>query len=63
MVDAISGAALMRIAWPPPGAIAVLSFDAEVTVTDIGNKFMILHSETDRAPIADSAHIDYLFQG
>ena len=30
-------------------------------LTDIGNKFMIRHTETDKIPISESAHIDYLF--
>ena len=30
-------------------------------LTDIGNKFMIRHTETDKVPISKSAHIDYLF--
>jgi hypothetical protein len=30
-------------------------------LTDIGNTFMIRHTETSKIPITDSAHIDYLF--
>ena len=30
-------------------------------LTDIGNKFMIRHSETDKVPITDSGQVDYLF--
>ena len=30
-------------------------------LTDIGNKFMIRHTETDKVPISESAHSDYLF--
>jgi hypothetical protein len=30
-------------------------------LTDIGNKFMIRHTEKGKEPISDSAHIDYLF--
>jgi hypothetical protein len=30
-------------------------------LTDIGNTFMIRHAETDKIPITQSAHIDYLF--
>ncbi len=30
-------------------------------LTAIGNKFMIRHTETDKVPIAEPAHIDYLF--
>jgi hypothetical protein len=30
-------------------------------LTEIGNKFMIRHSELDRVPIEESAHVDYLF--
>jgi hypothetical protein len=29
-------------------------------LTDIGNTFMIRHAETDKIPITQSAHIDYL---
>jgi hypothetical protein len=31
-------------------------------LTEIGNAFMIRHTETDKIPIADSAQVDYLFQ-
>jgi hypothetical protein len=30
-------------------------------LTDIGNTFMIRHTETDKVPVVDSAHVDYLF--
>ena len=30
-------------------------------LTDIGNDFMIRHSETDRHPLTDDRHVDYLF--
>ena len=30
-------------------------------LTDIGNNFMIRHSETDKVPIKESEHVDYLF--
>ena len=30
-------------------------------LTEIGNKFSIRHSETDRHPIEDDRHVDYLF--
>lgn len=30
-------------------------------LTEIGNKFMIRHSEIDKIPVADSAQVDYLF--
>jgi hypothetical protein len=33
-----------------------------VALTQIGNQFMIRHMETDKIPISDSAHVDYLFQ-
>jgi hypothetical protein len=32
-----------------------------VQLTEIGNKFMIRHTETDKVPIKESAHVDYLF--
>ena len=31
-------------------------------LTEIGNTFMIRHTEVDKVPIVDSHHIDYLFQ-
>lgn len=31
------------------------------TLTDIGNKFQIRHFETDKQPITDIRHVDYLF--
>ncbi len=31
-------------------------------LSDIGNKFIIRHTETDKVPIENSAHVDYLFQ-
>ena len=31
-------------------------------LTKIGNTFMIRHTEVDKVPIADSPHVDYLFQ-
>ena len=30
-------------------------------LTDIGNKFMIRHTEKDKVPICESAQVDYLF--
>jgi hypothetical protein len=30
-------------------------------LTDIGNNFMIRHTETTKTPISESAHVDYLF--
>ena len=30
-------------------------------LTAIGNEFMIRHTETDKLPIAEPAHVDYLF--
>ena len=30
-------------------------------LTEIGNKFMIRHTETDKIPITESPHVDYLF--
>jgi hypothetical protein len=30
-------------------------------LTDIGNRFMIRHTETNKVPIASSSHVDYLF--
>ena len=30
-------------------------------LTNIGNTFMIRHSETEKVPIKESEHVDYLF--
>lgn len=35
--------------------------DEAIQLTDIGNKFMIRHTETDKVQIENSAHVDYLF--
>jgi hypothetical protein len=35
--------------------------DEAFALTGIGNKLMIRHTETDKEPIAKSAHVDYLF--
>ena len=32
-----------------------------VQLTEIGNKFMIRHTETDKIPVVNSAQVDYLF--
>jgi len=32
-----------------------------LTLTDIGNEFMIRHTETSTVPISQSHHVDYLF--
>ena len=32
-----------------------------VQLTEIGNKFMIRHSETNKVPIVESVHVDYFF--
>lgn len=32
-----------------------------IELTEIGNKFMVRHTETDKIPITESAHVDYLF--
>lgn len=32
-----------------------------IELTEIGNKFMIRHTETDKVPIANCEHVDYLF--
>jgi hypothetical protein len=35
--------------------------DEANTLTEIGNKFLIRHTEIDKVPITESAHVDYLF--
>jgi hypothetical protein len=32
-----------------------------IQLTEVGNKFMIRHTETDKVPISESIHVDYLF--
>jgi hypothetical protein len=44
-----------------PNFRARLETDA-IELTEIGNKFMVRHTETDKTPITESAHVDYLFQ-
>jgi hypothetical protein len=36
--------------------------DEAKALTQIGNTYMIRHTETDKTPITESAHVDYLFQ-
>ncbi len=35
--------------------------DEAFALTNIGNTFMIRHAETDKIPVTESAHVDYLF--
>lgn len=52
--------ALLDKAATEPELRKALEAEAQA-LTVIGNKFMIRHTETDKVPIADSAHVDYLF--
>jgi hypothetical protein len=36
--------------------------DEATALTQIGNRYMIRHTETDKIPVTESAHVDYLFQ-
>ena len=56
-----SAKALLDKAATEPNFRARLEQEAR-ELTEIGNKFMIRHTETDKVPIQDSAHVDYLFQ-
>ena len=53
--------ALLAKASREPHFLARLEQEA-TELTEIGNSFMIRHTETDKIPISDSAHVDYLFQ-
>jgi hypothetical protein len=44
-----------------PNFVSRLESEA-LELTQIGNSFMIRHTETDKIPINESAHVDYLFQ-
>lgn len=52
--------ALLDVAAADPTLRAGLEHEAR-ELTDIGNTFMIRHTETDKIPITESAHVDYLF--
>lgn len=52
--------ALLARASREPNFLARLEKEA-VELTEIGNKFMIRHTETDKTPIGESNHVDYLF--
>ena len=52
--------ALLARGSKEPNFLARLDKEA-MELTEIGNKFMIRHTETDKTPITESAHVDYLF--
>jgi hypothetical protein len=52
--------ALLDKATTEPNLRARLEQEA-MELTEIGNNFMIRHTETTKTPITDSAHVDYLF--
>ena len=52
--------ALLAKGSKEPNFLARLDKEA-MELTEIGNKFMIRHTETDKTPIGESAHVDYLF--
>jgi hypothetical protein len=54
------GAILDKAAVAAPAFRNRLEKEAK-ELTEIGNTFMIRHSEVDKVPIADSSHVDYLF--
>ncbi|MHB1674499.1 MAG: AbiJ-NTD4 domain-containing protein [Acidobacteriaceae bacterium] len=53
--------ALLSRASAEPNLLGRLENEA-IELTEIGNKFMIRHTETDKVPISESIHVDYLFQ-
>jgi AbiJ N-terminal domain 4 len=55
-----STARILSRASEEPNFRGVLEVESR-TVTDIGNEFMIRHSEIDKIPIADDEHVDFLF--
>lgn len=56
-----SAGLLLNKASAEPNFRAQLATEAR-ELTEIGNKFMIRHRETDKVPIQVSGHVDYLFQ-
>jgi phage major head subunit gpT-like protein len=56
----LSVAHLLDQAAAEPAFRALLENEAHA-LTEIGNSFQIRHFETNRAPIAEDAHVDYLF--
>jgi hypothetical protein len=55
-----STARLLDIASGEPDFRAILESDARF-LTDIGNHFMIRHTEVNKIPIGDDEHVDFLF--
>lgn len=53
--------ALLAKASTEPCFLSRLESEA-MELTKIGNSFMIRHTETDKIPINESTHVDYLFQ-
>jgi len=51
---------LLAKASAQPELKALLEREAQ-TLTDIGNSFMIRHTEINKTPIVDDEHVDYLF--
>lgn len=56
-----STANILDKAATEPGFRNLLEIEA-LQLTDIGNKFMIRHSEVGKVPITEPRHVDYLFQ-
>ncbi len=56
----ISTKILLDMASAEPNFREILEQDAR-QMTDVGNKFQIRHTETDKIPISDKDQIDYLF--
>src|SRR6185436_10959217 len=56
-----SAGRLLDRASGEPALRARLEHEAR-ELTEIGNTFMIRHTEVDKVPVVASAHIDYLFQ-
>lgn len=54
-------AALLARASKDPNLLERLNTEA-LELTEIGNMFMIRHTEKDKIPITESGHIDYLFE-
>jgi hypothetical protein len=57
----VQATTLLNRAATEPNFRERLETDAK-ELTEIGNKFMIRHTETDKVPITESEHVDYLYQ-
>jgi hypothetical protein len=57
----VSATQLIKMVANGNGLLEEYLTTESATLTEIGNKFQIRHFETDKQPITDTSHIDYLF--